>query len=154
MEEEGAGVASSLSHLAKRCGRTWPAILKAGERTEEYLQKLETLQRFSSENTSIVVFGSFARRELTLGSDADWSLLIDGPSDPEHTRIAQDVQKVVDSLGLQRPGTTETFGKLASSHELIHHIGGVHDTNQNTTRRVLLLLESRAITGDIFRESR
>lgn len=152
MEEEASGVASPFDRLAKKCGKSWSNILRARQCTDEYLKKLEALQKFSSENTSIVVFGSFARRELTLGSDVDWSVLIDGPSDPAHSRIAQGIQEVVDSLGLQEPGTTETFGKLASSHELIHHIGGVHDTNQNTTRRVLLLLESRAITGDIFHE--
>jgi hypothetical protein len=36
---------------------------------------------------------------------------------------------------------------MASSHGLVHYIGGDDDTNANTTRRVLLLLESRAI-GD------
>lgn len=110
------------------------------------------LFRISALKTRLVVFGSFARRELTPGSDVDWSVLIDGPFDPVHSRIAQGVEEVVASLGLQQPGTTGTFGKLASSHELIQHIGGAHDTNQNTTRRVLLLLESRAITGSIFHE--
>ncbi|HVG07328.1 MAG TPA: nucleotidyltransferase domain-containing protein [Thermoanaerobaculia bacterium] len=152
MEEEGSEVASPLDRLAERCAKTWPAILKARKRTDEYLEKLQILQEFSSDNTSVVVFGSFARRELTSGSDVDWSLLIDGPSDPAHFRIAQEVKKVFDSLGLQKPGTTDTFGALASSHELIHHIGGVRDTNQNTTRRMLLLLESRAITKPIFHE--
>ena len=34
---------------------------------------------------------------------------------------------------------------MVFSHELIHEIGGEDDTNQNTTRRLLLLLESRAV---------
>jgi hypothetical protein len=36
---------------------------------------------------------------------------------------------------------------MVSSHSLIHEIGGEDDTNSNTTRRVLLLLESFAV-GD------
>lgn len=44
-------------------------------------------------------------------------------------------------------GRTETFGELAFSHNLIQYIGGEADTNKNTTRRILLLLESMAI-GD------
>jgi hypothetical protein len=43
---------------------------------------------------------------------------------------------------LPGPGPTITFGQLTSSHELIHHVGGVSDSNQNLTRRMLLLLES------------
>lgn len=34
---------------------------------------------------------------------------------------------------------------MAFSHDLIHQIGGEDDTNRNTTRRILLLLESSAI---------
>lgn len=35
---------------------------------------------------------------------------------------------------------------MAFSHELIHHIAGTHDTNQNLTRRLLLLFESVSAT--------
>jgi hypothetical protein len=34
---------------------------------------------------------------------------------------------------------------MVFSHELIHEIGGEDDTNRNTTRRLLLLLESRVL---------
>src|SRR2546421_555271 len=34
---------------------------------------------------------------------------------------------------------------MAFSHELVHQIGGEDDTNRNTTRRILLLLESDTI---------
>src|SRR5262245_27078452 len=37
-----------------------------------------------SPDTSLVVFGSVAREEVTSGSDLDWILLIDGQSVPEH----------------------------------------------------------------------
>jgi hypothetical protein len=36
---------------------------------------------------------------------------------------------------------------MAFSHELVHRIGGEDDTNKNATRRILLLLESKAIGG-------
>lgn len=36
------------------------------------------------------------------------------------------------------------LGNLAFSHEIIHQIGGRDDTNSNTTKRILLLLEGRA----------
>jgi hypothetical protein len=34
---------------------------------------------------------------------------------------------------------------MAFSHDIVHQIGGQSDTNRNTTQRVLLLLESRAV---------
>jgi len=39
----------------------------------------------------------------------------------------------------------QKLGKLAFSHEIIHQIGGEDDTNSNTTKRILLLLESAPI---------
>ena len=40
------------------------------------------------DTTALVVFGSLARREWTSDSDVDWTLLVNGPSDPEHFRLA------------------------------------------------------------------
>lgn len=43
------------------------------------------------------------------------------------------------------PGASAVFGKMVGSHDLVHNIGGEDDLNSNTTRRVLLLLESYPI---------
>jgi hypothetical protein len=43
------------------------------------------------------------------------------------------------------PGKSGVFGKMVGSHDLVHNIGGEDDLNSNTTRRVLLLLESPPI---------
>ncbi|HEX3556053.1 MAG TPA: nucleotidyltransferase domain-containing protein [Thermoanaerobaculia bacterium] len=141
--------APPFERLRAKHSKEWPAIASARELTARRFRELEPLGRLTSDNTALVVFGSFARSEMTPGSDVDWSLLIDGPSDPEHFRVAQEVRRFLTGLQLAEPGTTETFGTLASSHELIHHIGGVRDTNQNMTRRILLLLESRAVTNQL-----
>jgi predicted nucleotidyltransferase len=143
---------SPFDQLRAKFSAEWPAIAAARELTARRLKDLEPIRGFESDNTSVVVFGSFARGELTPGSDVDWSLLIDGPSDPEHLRIVREVGQTLENLQLQEPGTTETFGTLVSSHELIQHIGGLNDTNQNLTRRILLLLESRAVTNSIVRD--
>jgi hypothetical protein len=34
---------------------------------------------------------------------------------------------------------------MIGSHDIVHEIGGEDDTNSNTTRRVLLLLESNPL---------
>ena len=103
--------------------------------------------RYTSEDTSLVVFGSLARGEWTSASDLDWTYLIDGQANPEHLIIAQKIWKVLDRHKdkFRPPGQTGTFGNMAFSHDIVHQIGGQNDTNKNTTQRVLLLLESEVI---------
>jgi predicted nucleotidyltransferase len=105
--------------------------------------------KYTTEDTSLIVFGSLARGEWTSGSDLDWTYLIDGEADSDHLAIAQDIQRVLErrknSKKFRPPGASGTFGNMAFSHDIIHQIGGQSDTNKNTTRRILLLLESRAI---------
>ncbi|MCB1021250.1 MAG: nucleotidyltransferase domain-containing protein [Bryobacterales bacterium] len=103
----------------------------------------------SSEMT-LVVFGSLARGEWTVGSDLDWTLLIDGQVDPKHLEVTQHLAAKLGSLRyagkqIQRPGIEGTFGNMAFSHPIVHHIGGESDTNRNVTQRILLLSESKPI---------
>jgi hypothetical protein len=56
---------------------------------------------------------------------------------------------MVSKLEFKKPGPSETFGNLTFSHDLIHQIGGQNDTNQNTTKRILLLLESCPLENPI-----
>jgi hypothetical protein len=142
----------SLYKLRKQCGREWPAIAKA---KESAVFKLDFIRQnilqaagsspLDSEDISVVVFGSLAREEWTSGSDLDWTLLIDGGADHEHAHTAARFREEVKESGLKQPGRTGIFGTLAFSHDLIHQIGGEDDSNRNTTRRMLLLLESRPI---------
>ena len=107
------------------------------------------IQKYTSDDTSLVVFGSLAREEWTSGSDLDWTYLIDGQANSDHLRIAKAIQGVLEENKdrFKPPGSTETFGNMAFSHDILHQIGGQNDTNKNTTRRVLLLLESCPIGG-------
>jgi predicted nucleotidyltransferase len=105
--------------------------------------------RYTSPDTSLVVFGSLARGEWTSGSDLDWTYLIDGEANSDHLAIVQQIQSLLqrkqNKKKFRPPGPTGTFGNMAFSHDIIHQIGGQSDSNKNTTWRVLLLLESRAI---------
>jgi predicted nucleotidyltransferase len=145
-------VGDRIEELSRRLNANWRHIADARQRTEALRRKLETLAEFSSEDASVVVFGSVGREEFTEASDVDWTLLIDGPSDPNHAHLVSKVRHRLDSLGFEKPGRTETFGVMAFSHDLIHHIAGTHDTNQNLTRRLLLLFESVAVTQPLVRE--
>ena len=78
--------------------------------------------------------------------------MIDGPSDMAHFDVAKLVAAKLKVLGFKPPGPTAIFGTMASSHPLVHHIGGEEDTNQNTTRRILLLLESVWISDSVTQE--
>ena len=118
------------------------ASLKTRKELDDLLSS--EIPKYASEDTSLVVFGSLAREEWTSGSDLDWTYLIDGEANPEHLVIAQRIQRLLkkNQEKFRLPGQTETFGNMAFSHDIIHQIGGQNDTNKNTTRRILLLLES------------
>lgn len=134
-----------ITLLQSYVGEEWPAINRSRARAVAAGQKLEsTLRDLSSTDASIVVFGSLARQEWTSKSDVDWTLLIDGQADPQHLEIAQAVAGRLGKHGFLAPGTTGIFGNMTFSHDLVQKIGGREDTNENTTRRVLLLQESVA----------
>lgn len=101
---------------------------------------------------NLIAFGSMARREWTTGSDVDWSVLVDGQTDPEDMRAAKRVEGKLIHAAWKKPGPSGLFGSLAFSHSLVHDIGGGGDSHVNTTRRVLMLLESCSIGDGTVRD--
>jgi predicted nucleotidyltransferase len=143
---ESSTQVKSVEDLAQIFSADWSFLLKGREASEQKVRAIEKACRpFMMPDTSLVVFGSLARQEFTPESDVDWTLLVDGFTVPEHLRVARDIEDALARLESKKPGRTGTFGNLASSHNLIHYIGGEDDTNANTTRRSLLMLESRAV---------
>jgi hypothetical protein len=137
---------SILSRLEEKTGRTWPNVDAALSLTGATWARLaEILRDQEPSDTSVVVFGSLARGEYTPGSDVDWTLLIDGQADDDHYARARHIGQLLERSGFKEPGPTGVFGNMAFSHPILHQIGGQDDTNRNTTQRLLLLLESRAI---------
>jgi hypothetical protein len=142
-----------VEDLEQRCGADWPAIRGARRNTEELVERVgAALEPLHTAETSIVVTGSVGRAEVTRGSDFDWYLLIDGPSDPNHFLLAQRIDDELVKLGIKKPNAAGPFGAMVISHDLVHYIAGSRDTNENLTRRILLLLESRAISNPLLRE--
>lgn len=132
----------------RKLGCSWPAIQKAKDNTQGRWKTLEeAFQGQVAGDTSVVLFGSIAREEMTSGSDADWILLVDGQAYPEHEDQKRDLENKLRENGFGEHGRSGIFGCMVGSHCLVHEIGGEDDTNSNTTRRVLLLLESFPI-GD------
>ena len=136
----------NVEALGEKLNVRWKNLAAARSRSTEMLRKLqEALSWFDSSDLSVVVFGSLARGELTQGSDIDWTLLVDGQADPQHLETSLELKGKIESFFHKGPGQEQTFGGMAFSHSLVHDIGGQDDTNKNTTRRILLLLESVAI---------
>jgi predicted nucleotidyltransferase len=138
---------SGIDRLEASSGAAWTNIRRARHRARERSKTLhQALSSLAPNDTSIVVFGSLAREELTEGSDIDWTLLIDGQANPQHFDASLSIERALtDDLGADLPGREGTFGGLAFSHDILHKIGGTDDSNRNTTQRILLLLESAAI---------
>jgi predicted nucleotidyltransferase len=135
-----------VSILAARSGAEWPSIARARTRAAEIRERLAvSISDHTSEDTSLVVFGSLARKECTSGSDLDWVLLVDGAANAEHLEAALAIESHIQTVAPKGPGPEKTFGGLVFSHDLMHYIGGGDDTNQNMTQRMLLLLESTPV---------
>lgn len=138
--------------LADRVQLDWPKVSDSKKTAVNVRHVLshnlsERLGAFSTDDVDVVVFGSLARQEWTTGSDVDWTLLIDGQATPDHRELSRRISNLISKTEyhgkeLPAPGAEGIFGKMAFSHDIIHHIGGESDTNKNTTQRVLLLLES------------
>src|SRR6266403_3664810 len=125
------------------------AALKIRQELDELLST--QIGKYTSEDTSLVVFGSLARGEWISASDLDWTYLIDGQANSDHLVIAQKIQTILKDheAEFRPPGQTGTFGNMAFSHDIIHQIGGQNDTNKNTTQRILLLLESAPLGKNV-----
>ncbi|MEX2261785.1 MAG: DUF294 nucleotidyltransferase-like domain-containing protein [Bryobacteraceae bacterium] len=135
-----------MDGLEKRLNANWAAIRKA--RVDTNLNRARLRKAFYGRiapDTSLVVFGSIAREEMTSRSDGDWILFIDGQALPEHVDQEQAIAEELEKQGFPKPGKSGVFGRMIGSHNIVHEIGGEDDTNSNTTRRILLLLESLPI---------
>lgn len=141
-----------ITQLEHRLKTSFPAISAARLRTDELLGRLRSeLSRYDDPAAAVIVTGSLGRGEVSESSDADWMLLVDGQSNVQHATALSEVAAAIDGM-LKKPGSTGTFGTFVSSHDLVQYIAGTRDTNENLTRRMLLLAESKALTGGVVRE--
>jgi predicted nucleotidyltransferase len=132
-----------VDSLEQQLKANWAAIRKARSATAAKKSILQdAFQDKIPSDTTLVVFGSIAREEVTSGSDSDWILLVDGQAVPEHSALQHFIAGEMKRLKFSEPWKAGPFGRMVGSHDIVHEIGGEDDTNANTTRRVLLLLES------------
>jgi len=138
----------ALERLAEHGRRGFPHLLAARDRTARDLAAMQARLRDVplDPGASIVLMGSWGRRERTAGSDDDFLILVAGAERPDARPTVADVSDVL-GVGEAKPGTQDVFGVQVFVDGLVDRIGLEHDSNANLTRRMLLLLESLPVLG-------
>src|SRR5438128_1326349 len=121
----------SVQKLEDKAGKHWKAIDDARKFSELARNKLTLAiqkEKLESTETSLIALGSLARKECVAGSDLDWTVLIDGQADPNHSsftaKTRETIGAVTTKMGLETPSTRGAFGNMVFSHDLLHSIGG------------------------------
>jgi hypothetical protein len=128
------------------------ALRAADTRTESTHSEFHNLLKERLPSTSdyskvdVILTGSFARRELTAGSDCDY--IITSLETVEHDvmpTMVHVVEGVMTDLQFMDPGAQGVFGDFTPAGDLIWRIGLDSDSNINITRRALILTESVSV---------
>jgi hypothetical protein len=141
----------ALQRFASDHGGNFPHLRSAQDLANDEIQRaIPEFEELAPDDVSVVMFGSWARRELTDGSDNDWAILTpDGRvTDDDVQYLARHCQSRFNEDG-KAPGAQDLFGVPFSWNPLVQYIGLDDDTNTNLTRRMLMLLESVPLTGSV-----
>jgi hypothetical protein len=137
---------SPLEALARRTGEPLDHLLGARARTAARVAEARAALAAVpvDPDVTVVLMGSWGRGELTSGSDDDVLVLAtDGDRPPSRIRPAVDDLRVA----LRPPAGEQGIFNRAVSVAQLANIGLGADDNANTTRRLLLLLESAPLLG-------
>lgn len=144
----------ALDALTERSGLEFPNIRGTRDFTRAAIEKKRAMlaETATPTGTSIVMFGSWARGELTPRSDDDWAVITASEHDPVAIERALGIARsALGGVGKQ-PGSQDLFGVHFDVATLVDNIGLDADLNRNMTRRMLFLLESMGLSGDIHAE--
>jgi len=146
----GAELTFDPSGALERLGAELPRLAAARSRTrEEVVVRREALAGVAIDaSSSVVLFGSWGRGELTRRSDDDWAVLVAGGERPGVAPEPEAVAAALGGGGLRGPGRSGVFGGRIFCDDLLSRIGLDADSNANLTRRMLLMLESQPVAGD------
>lgn len=140
-------VDGALHELAQRSGTEFARLAEARDATRRLVpQRAAAVAELTlPADSTLCLMGSWGRREVVDGSDADWLLIGDEPAgDPA---LLARLRERIEGGGTAAPGEEGIFGVHVAREELITQIGLDRDHNRNLTRRILLLLESVALSG-------
>ncbi|ENP8324239.1 TPA: nucleotidyltransferase domain-containing protein [Vibrio vulnificus] len=109
-------------------------------------ERLIDIESLGQNNVSVIVTGSFGRNEASKESDMDWFIISEESLDSAlEQKLQKDVTQVVNEYVTKNVGNTGTFGGVVTKAELLSNFGGDKETNQEFTRRMLYLLESKPL---------
>ena len=94
------------------------------------------------------VNGSYARREVTSGSDVDLFILYRKDALAEASDIQNRLRERLEIEGFKMPASDGVFERPLAISGLTETIGGMDDSNDTITRRMLLLLEGEWVFGE------
>ena len=101
------------------------------------------------------VNGSYARREVTSGSDVDLFVLFRKDAISEASEFQNSVREKLRQEGFKMPASDGVFERPLAISGLTQTIGGMEDSNDTITRRMLLLLEGEWVYGKVgFEDAR
>lgn len=129
------------------------AIDRASKYSTEKLGKIRrSLSRAKlGDDVSVVITGSFGRKEASGESDVDFFLIhnsrVKAPAAKSYKRI---VESKINRLVPKPPAEDGAFNATASVEELVKNIGGTKESNQMMTRRMLLMLEGACIYNEVL----
>lgn len=109
------------------------------------------------EKVCVIVTGSYGRGEASEVSDMDWFIVSESgscsstPTDNEESVLAT-VTEIVNKNIEKNAGSTGTFENIISISKLLENFGGDKETNQDFTRRMLYLLESKCLHNESMYE--
>ena len=139
--------------LAEQTGVMVPHLVQARDHTRNRIAEVRGEFRADSvgEGLSICLFGSWAREELTPGSDDDWAVLSAEPFSNYDSKVVSAMEIAQRHLGADNRarGSQGIFGVPFDLVSLVENVGLDADTNTNLTRRMLLLLESCEVAGAV-----
>nr|WP_233061612.1 nucleotidyltransferase domain-containing protein [Parvularcula mediterranea] len=109
------------------------------------------------EDKSVIVGvnGSYARREVTSGSDVDLFFLYTDENEQKATELQNQYREALTAAKYEMPALGGVFSKPLSALKMRERIGGLEDRNIDITRRMLMLLEGEWIFNKkAFEEAR
>lgn len=138
-----------LEALAEHSANGFPNLFGARDETARRLEGMREhlVGTDCDPDSSVVLFGSWGRQELTNHSDDDWAVLVNGA---EQKGVCPAPKQIEELIGVdeRKPGAQEIFGCAIFCQKLVERIGLDEDDNKNLTRRLLLLLESVAVLNE------
>ncbi|MEJ6474866.1 nucleotidyltransferase domain-containing protein [Pseudoalteromonas piscicida] len=124
-------------------------------KSKEKLNAVRALLKDSSElqkhskNIVIIVTGSYGRDEGSEESDMDWIIICnDSVEKGDSESILSTVSEVIEREIQVPAGSTNTFENIINEEKLLKNFGGDKETNQDFTRRMLYVLESKYLFNE------